>query len=127
MSLTQEEVVDYIKNLKLGEVKDLISTLEDALGVEASAPVMAVGAVGGAPAGGEAAAEQTEFDVVMTSFGAKKIAVIKAVRQITGLGLKEAKTMVEGVPAKIKEGASKEDAEAAKAALEEAGAEVELK
>ncbi len=127
MSLTQEEVVDYIKNLKLGEVKDLISTLEDALGVEASAPVMAVGAVGGAAAGGEAAAEKTDFDVVMTSFGAKKIAVIKAVRQITGLGLKEAKTMVEGVPAKIKEGASKEDAEAAKAALEEAGAEVELK
>lgn len=127
MSLTQEEVVDYIKNLKLGEVKDLISTLEDALGVEASAPVMAVGAVGGAAAGGEAAAEKTDFDVVMTSFGAKKIAVIKAVRQITGLGLKEAKTMVEEVPAKIKEGVSKEDAEAAKAALEEAGAEVELK
>lgn len=127
MSLTQEEVVDYIKNLKLGEVKDLISTLEDALGVEASAPVMAVGAVGGAAGGGEAAAEKTDFDVVMTSFGPKKIAVIKAVRQLTGLGLKEAKTMVEGVPAKIKEGASKEDAEAAKAALEEAGAEVELK
>lgn len=126
MSVSQDQVVDYIKNLKLGEVKDLIKILEDELGVEASAPVMAMAAGPGA-GGGEAAAEQTEFDVMMSSFGAKKIGVIKAVRTLTGLGLKEAKDLVEGVPAKIKEGVSKEEAEAAKTALEEAGATVELK
>ena len=128
MSVSQEQVVDYIKNLKLSEVKDLISILEEELGVEASAPV-AVAAVGGAAggAGGEAAAEKTEFDVVMNSFGAQKIKVIKAVRELTGLGLKEAKAMVESAPAKVKEGVSKEDADAAKAALEEVGAEVEVK
>ncbi|MFK7927192.1 MAG: 50S ribosomal protein L7/L12 [Myxococcota bacterium] len=126
MSVSQDQVVDYIKNLKLGEVKDLIKILEDELGVEASAPMMAM-AVGGGAGGGEAAAEQTEFDVVMSSFGAKKIGVIKAVRTLTGLGLKEAKELVEAVPAKIKEGVSKEEAEAAKASLEEAGASVELK
>lgn len=127
MSVNQEQVVDYIKNLKLSEVKDLISILEDELGVEASAPV-AIAAAGGAAAGGDAAAaEQTEFDVVMNSFGAQKIKVIKAVRELTGLGLKEAKGLVESAPAKIKEGVSKDDAEAAKTALEEAGAEVEVK
>lgn len=128
MSVSQEQVVDYIKNLKLSEVKDLIGILEEELGVEASAPV-AVAAVGGAggAAGGEAAAEKTEFDVVMNSFGAQKIKVIKAVRELTGLGLKEAKAMVESAPAKVKEGVSKEDADAAKAALEEVGAEVEVK
>ena len=126
MSVNQEQVVDYIKNLKLSEVKDLISILEDELGVEASAPVAIAG--GAAAGGGEAAAaEKTEFGVVMNSFGAQKIKVIKAVRELTGLGLKEAKSMVESAPAKIKEGVSKEDAEAAKAALEEAGAEVEVK
>lgn len=126
MSVSQDQVVDYIKNLKLGEVKDLISVLEEELGVEASAPVM-VG--GGFAAGGaaEAAEEQTEFDVVMTSFGDNKIKVIKAVRELTGLGLKEAKAMVEGTPAKVKEGVSKEDAEAAKATLVEAGAAVDIK
>lgn len=125
MSLTQEQVVEYIENLKLSEVKGLIEVLEDKLGVSASAPVM----MGGMPAGGgeEAAEEKTEFDVVMTDFGAKKIGVIKAVRGLTGLGLKEAKALVEGTPAKIKEGVSKEDAEEAKAKLEEAGATVELK
>ena len=127
MSVNQEQVVDYIKNLKLSEVKDLISILEDELGVEASAPV-AIAAGGVAAGGGEAAAaEKTEFDVVMNSFGAQKIKVIKAVRELTGLGLKEAKGMVESAPAKIKEGVSKGDAEAAKTALEEAGAEVEVK
>ena len=126
MSVTQDQVVDYIKNLKLGQVKELISILEDELGVSASAPVMAMGA---APAagGGEAAEEQTEFDVIMTDFGSKKIAVIKVVRQLTGLGLKEAKSMVEGVPAKIKEGASKDEAEGVKTQLEEVGALVEIK
>jgi large subunit ribosomal protein L7/L12 len=126
MSVTQDQVVDYIKNLKLVEVKTLISILEDELGVSASAPVV----VGGAVAGGgaeEAAEEQTEFNVVMTSFGAKKIAVIKAVRALTGLGLKEAKAKVEEANAVIKEAVSKEDAEAAKTALEEAGATVEIK
>lgn len=127
MSVTQDQVVDYIKNLKLSQVKDLITVLEEELGVEASAPVMAVGAAGAGGAGAEAAEEKTEFDVVMTSFGAKKIAVIKAVRKLTGLGLKEAKAMVEEVPAKVKEGVSKEDAESAKADLEAAGAEVEIK
>ena len=128
MSVSQEQVVDFIKNMKLSEVKDLISVLEEELGVEASAPV-AIAAVGGAggAAGGEAAAEKTEFDVVMNSFGAQKIKVIKAVRELTGLGLKEAKAMVESAPAKVKEGVSKEDAEAAKTALEEVGAEVEVK
>ena len=125
MSVSQDQVVDYIKNLKLSEVKNLISILEEELGVEASAPV-AIAAVGGGAAA-EAAVEQTEFDVVMTSFGAAKIGVIKAVRELTGLGLKEAKAMVDEVPAKVKEGVSKEDAEAAKAKLEEAGATVEIK
>ena len=126
MSVTQDQVVDFIKNLKLSEVKSLIETLEDELGVEASAPVMAVagGAAGGAA---DAAEEQTEFDVVMTSFGGNKIAVIKAVRAITSLGLKDAKELVEGVPAKIKEAVSKEEAEQVKGQLEEAGATVELK
>ena len=126
MSVTQDQVVDYIKNMKLSEVKALIETLEEELGVEASAPV-AIAAGGAGAGGGEAAEEQTEFDVVMTSFGAKKIKVIKAVRGMTGLGLKEAKAMVEGVPAKVKEAVSKEEAEAAKAELEEVGATVEIK
>lgn len=125
MSVSQNDVVDFIKNLKLSEVKALIETLEEELGVEASAPVM-MGAIGGAAGGGEAAEEQTEFDVVMEEFGGNKIAVIKAVRALTGLGLKEAKAMVEGVPAKVKEGVSKDEAEAAKKSLEEAGAAVKL-
>lgn len=127
MSVTQDQVVDYIKNLKLVEVKGLISILEEELGVSASAPVMMGAMPAGAGGAEEAAEAQTEFDVVMTGFGDKKIGVIKAVRQLTGLGLKEAKEKVEAVPATIKEAVSKEDAEAAKAALEEAGATVELK
>jgi large subunit ribosomal protein L7/L12 len=126
MSLSQTDVVDYIKNLKLGEVKALIDTLEEELGVEASAPVM----MGAMPAGGgavEAAEEQTEFDVMLTDFGAKKINVIKAVRALTGLGLKEAKEAVESAPTAIREGVSKEEADEAKAKLEEAGAQAELK
>jgi large subunit ribosomal protein L7/L12 len=125
MSVSQNDVVDFIKNLKLSEVKALIDTLEEELGVEASAPVM-MGAVAGAAGGAAAAEEKTEFDVVMTDFGANKIAVIKAVRGLTGLGLKEAKAMVEGLPAKVKEGVSKDDADAAKKALEEAGAAVKV-
>jgi large subunit ribosomal protein L7/L12 len=125
MSVTQDQVVDFVKNLKLSEVKDLIATLEDELGVSAAAPVMAMAAGGGDAA--EAAPEQSEFDVMLTSFGDKKIGVIKAVRKLTGLGLKEAKAMVDGVPAKVREGISKDDAEAAKTELEAAGASVELK
>lgn len=124
MSVSQQDVVDYIKNLKLSEVKGLISILEDELGVEANAAV----AVAAAPAdGGAAAEEKTEFDLVLTSFGEKKIQVIKAVRALTGLGLKEAKALVEGAPVKVKEAVSKEDAEEAMKALEAAGASAEIK
>lgn len=125
MSISQAEVVDYIKNLKLGEVKALIETLEAELGVSASAPVMAMAA--GPVAAAAPVEEKTEFDVVMTSFGAKKIDVIKVVREITNLGLKEAKDLVEGVPANIKEAINKDDAKAIKAKLEAAGATVEVK
>jgi large subunit ribosomal protein L7/L12 len=123
MSVSQDQVVEYIKNLKLVEVQDLIKVLEAELGVSASAPVVVAGG-GGAAA--EPEEEKTEFDVVMKSFGGNKIAVIKAVRALTGLGLKEAKAAVESAPTKIKEAVSKDDAEAAKKALEEAGAEVEV-
>ena len=116
-------ILDEIKALTILELSDLVKAIEEEFGVSA-APVAAV-AVAGAAA--PAAEEKTEFDVVMTSFGAKKLDVIKVVREITGLGLKEAKEMVEGVPSKVKEGASKEDAEAIKAKLTEAGATVELK
>jgi large subunit ribosomal protein L7/L12 len=126
---TQADVVDYIKNLKLSEVQDLIKTLEDELGVEASAPVMmgAMPAAGGAGAPAEEAEEQTEFNVVLTAMGDKKLAVIKAVRSLTQLGLKEAKDLVEGAPSTVREAVDKETAEDAKASLEAAGATVELK
>ena len=125
MSLTQDQVVDYIKNLKLGEVKALITVLETELGVSASAPVVVGGA---APAAAAAPVEEkTEFDVVLMDAGAGKINVIKAVRELTGLGLKEAKDLVEGAPSKVKEGVSKADAESFKKKLEEAGAKVEIK
>jgi large subunit ribosomal protein L7/L12 len=131
MSLSQSDVVDYIKNLKLSEVKALIETLENELGVKASAPMMAMGAMpagaGGAAPAAEAAEEKTEFDVVLKDAGAKKIEVIKAVRAITGLGLKEAKDLVEGAPKEVKTGISKEEATDAKKKLEEAGAVVEVK
>jgi large subunit ribosomal protein L7/L12 len=126
MSVTQEQVVDYIKNLKLSDVKSLIETLEDELGVEASAP-MVVGAVAGGAAAPEAVEEKTEFDVVLKNFGAKKINVIKVVRSATGLGLKEAKELVEGAPSDVKTAVSKDEAEELKKQLEEAGAEVEIK
>jgi len=126
MATSQSDVVDYIKNLKLSEVKGLIEILEEELGVEASAPMMAMAA----PAAGgavEAAEEKTEFDVVLKEIGGKKIAVIKAVRAATGLGLKEAKDLVESAPADIKTALPKEEADALKAALEEAGAVAEIK
>jgi large subunit ribosomal protein L7/L12 len=127
MSVTQEQVVDYIKNLKLGDVKALIETLESELGVSASAPVMAV--AGGAAAGpAEEVEEKTEFDVVLKEFDAKsKVKVIKSVRQITGLGLKDAKALVEGAPATIKEAVDKDAANEIKKSLEEVGAKIEIK
>ncbi|MGI5985790.1 MAG: 50S ribosomal protein L7/L12 [Clostridiales bacterium] len=116
-------LIEEIKNLSVLELSELVHALEETFGVSAAA--VAAPAAGGAAA--PAAEEKTEFDVVMTDFGAEKIKVIKEVRAITGLGLAEAKAMVEGVPAKIKEGATKEEAEALKAQLEAAGAKVELK
>jgi len=126
MAISQADVVDYIKNLKLSEVKGLIEILEDELGVEASAPMMAMAAPAGA-AGAEAAEEKTEFDVILKAAGDKKIAVIKAVRSATGLGLKEAKDLVESAPSEVKTALPKDEAEALKKELEEAGAEAELK
>jgi large subunit ribosomal protein L7/L12 len=126
MALSKDEILDAIANMTVMEVVDLISAMEEKFGVSAAAAV----AVAAAPAGGgEAAAaeEKTEFDVVLTGFGANKVAVIKVVRSLTGLGLKEAKDAVEGAPSTLKEGVSKADAEDAKKQLEEAGATVEIK
>ena len=123
--VTKDDILEAVANMSVMDVVDLVKAMEEKFGVSAQAAV----AVAGPAAGGEAAAaeEKTEFDVVMTSFGANKIAVIKAVRAITGLGLKEAKDTVEGVPATVKEAASKEDSENFKKQLEEAGATVEVK
>ena len=118
------QILDAIKELTIIELADLVKAVEEEFGVSAAAPVAVAGA---AAAGAPAAEEKTKFDVVLKSFGAKKLDVIKAVREITGLGLKEAKDLVEGAPKNVKEGASKEDAEEIKKKLEEAGAEVELK
>ena len=122
--MTKEEIMQAIENMSVLELSELVKALEEKFGVSAAAPV----AVAAAPAaGGAAAEEKTEFDVILASAGDKKINVIKVVREVTGLGLKEAKALVDGAPAPVKEGASKEDAEALKAKLEEAGATVELK
>ena len=126
MSLSKEDILNAISEMSVMDVVELVSAMEEKFGVSAQAAV----AVAAAPAGGEAAAaaeEQTEFDVMLSAVGEKKVNVIKAVRAITGLGLKEAKPLVDGAPSAIKEGASKDDAEEAKKALEEAGATVELK
>jgi large subunit ribosomal protein L7/L12 len=125
MAVTKEEVVEYISNLSVLELSELVKEFEEKFGVSATPTVVA----GGAAAGGEAAAaeEKTEFDVILKDAGAKKINVIKVVRAITGLGLKEAKAAVEDTPTAIKEGISKEDAEDVKKQLEEAGASVEVK
>ena len=125
MAATKEEVLEAISQMSVMDVVELVEMMEEKFGVSAAAPV-AMAAAGG---GGEAAAEeeQTEFDVVMTSFGDNKVGAIKAVRAITGLGLKEAKEMVESAPATLKEGVAKEEAEEMKTKLEEAGAKVELK
>jgi large subunit ribosomal protein L7/L12 len=126
MAVSKEDVLEAISNMTVVEVVDLIEAMEEKFGVTAAAPV-AVAAAPAGDAGGAAAAEKDEFDVVLASFGDNKVAVIKAVRALTGLGLKEAKEMVESAPSAIKEGASKDEAEEAKKALEEAGATVELK
>ena len=118
-------ILEEIKALTIIELADLVKAVEEEFGVSAAAPVGVAVAGGAAPAA--AAEEKTEFDVVLKSFGAKKLDVIKAVREITGLGLKEAKEMVEGAPKAVKEGVSKDEAESVKKALEEAGAEVEVK
>jgi len=126
MAVSKEEILDAVANMTVMEVVDLIGAMEEKFGVTAAAVVAAAPVAGG---GGEAAPEEekTEFDVVLASFGSNKVAVIKAVRALTGLGLKEAKEAVEGVPNTIKEGVPKDEAEAAKKALEEAGATVEVK
>ncbi|HFD86048.1 MAG TPA: 50S ribosomal protein L7/L12 [Gammaproteobacteria bacterium] len=125
MAVAKEDILDAIAEMSVMEIVDLISAMEEKFGVSAAAAVAAAPAAGG---GDEAAAEaKDEFDVVMTSFGSSKVGVIKVVRAATGLGLKEAKDMVEGVPSTIKEGATKDEAEELKKQLEEAGATVELK
>ena len=125
MAVSKEDILETLSNMSVMEVVDLISAMEEKFGVSAAAAVAAApAAVGDA---GDAAEEKDEFDVVLGSFGEKKVAVIKAVRAITGLGLKEAKDMVESAPTTIKEGASKAEAEELKKQLEEAGATVELK
>lgn len=126
MAMSNQELLKELSAKPIMEVVELVKMLENEWGVSAAAPV-AVAAAGGAAAAAPAAEEKTEFDVVMTSFGANKVGVIKAVRTITGLGLKEAKDAVEGAPSVIKEGASKADAANFKKQLEEAGATVELK
>jgi len=121
--MSKEQILEAIKAMTVLELNDLVKAIEEEFGVTAAAPV-AVVAGGGAA---EAAAEQSEFDVVLTDAGASKINVIKAVREVTGLGLKEAKDLVDNAPKPVKEKASKEEAESIKAKLEEAGAKVELK
>ena len=119
--MSKEQIIDAIKEMSVLELNDLVKAIEEEFGVTAAAPVAA------AAGGGEAAAEQTEFDLILESAGAQKIKVIKVVREITGLGLKEAKEMVDNTPKALKEGISKEDAEELKAKLEEVGAGVAVK
>ena len=128
--VTKADVMQFIENMTVLELSELISDLEERFGVTAAAPVAAVGAVpvgAGTDAAEAQEEEKTDFDVVLTSFGSQKIQVIKVVRAVTGLGLKEAKDLVEGAPKPVKEGIPKEEAEDIKGKLEEVGAEVELK
>ena len=121
MAFNKEQFIEDLKGMTVLELNELVKTIEEEFGVSAAAPVAVAGA------GAAVAEEQTEFDVILTNAGAGKINVIKAVRELTGLGLKEAKALVDGTPAPVKEGVSKEDADAIKAKLEEAGATVEVK
>lgn len=124
IKMTREDIIQAIKEMTVLELNELVTACEEEFGVSAAAPVAVAGAVAGA---GAAAEEKTEFDVVLASAGSQKIKVIKVVREITGLGLKEAKEIVDGAPKTLKEGVSKEDAEDMKAKLAEVGAEVEVK
>ncbi len=125
--VTKEDVVEFISNMSVLDLSEFVKELEEKFGVSAAAPVAMMGMPAGDAGAGAAAEEQTEFDVVLLAAGDKKIQVIKEVRAITGLGLKEAKALVDGAPAPVKEGIAKEEAEKVKAQLEEAGAQVEIK
>ncbi len=124
-TLTKEDIVEAVGSMTLLEVADLVSMFEEKFGVSAAAPVAVAGAAGGAAAGG--AEEKTDFDVVLTDAGASKIKVLKVVREVTGLGLKEAKAMVDSLPANVKEGVEKAEAEEIKAKIEGEGGKVEIK
>lgn len=123
--MDKDQIIEAIKNMTVLELNELVKACEEEFGVSAAAPVAVAGAVAGGEAGGEE--EKSEFDVVLAEIGAEKIKVIKAVREITGLGLKEAKEVVDGAPSNVKEGCEKAEAEALKAQLEEVGAVIELK
>ena len=127
MAASKEEILDAISNMTVMEIVDLVKMMEDKFGVTAAAPVAMVAGGGAAAAAAPAVEEQTEFTVTMTSFGANKVGVIKVIREITGLGLKEAKDLVEGVPSVVKDGVPKADADSIKKKLEEAGAAAEIK
>ena len=127
MAASKEDILNAISNMTVMEIVDLVKMMEEKFGVTAAAPVAMVAAGGAAAAAAPAAEEKTEFNVTMTSFGANKVGVIKVIREITGLGLKEAKDLVEGVPSAVKEGISKADADAIKKKLEDAGAAAEIK
>ncbi len=125
--ITKEDVIEFISTMSVLELSELIKEMEEKFGVSAAAPMAMMPAAGAGEAGAAAAEEQTEFDVILAAAGDKKIQVIKEIRAITGLGLKDAKALVDGAPAPVKEGIAKEDAEKIKAQLEEAGGQVELK
>jgi len=127
MTAVQTEILDKIASMSVLELSELIKAMEDKFGVSAAAAVSVAAPAGGGAAPAAAAEEQTEFNVILTSFGENKVNVIKAVREITGLGLKEAKDLVDGAPKPVKEGIPKADAEAAKKKLEDAGGKVEVK
>ena len=128
-NISKEDVISYLESLTVLEMSELVKELEEKWGVSAAAPVAVAAGMpaAGGDAGGAAAEEKTEFDVILTGFGEKKIQVIKAVREVTGLGLKEAKELVEGAPKPVKEGVAKEEAESIKAKIEEAGGSAEVK
>ncbi len=127
MAVTKEEVIEFIANMSVLELSELIKELEEKFGVSAAAPVAVAAVAAPVEGGGAAVEEKTEFDVILTNAGDQKIKVIKEVRAVTSLGLKEAKDLVEGVPAPVKEGVSKDEAEAIKKQIEEAGGTVEIK
>jgi large subunit ribosomal protein L7/L12 len=127
MAASKEDILNAISNMTILEIVDLVKMMEDKFGVTAAAPVAVAAVAAGGGAAAPAAEEKTEFTVTMTDFGANKVGVIKVIREITGLGLKEAKDLVEGVPSAVKEGVSKADADGIKKKLEEAGAKADIK